>query len=129
MNPCLLRQCRVAGLLVLLPAAASAQYSVIEDMAASVHTRIGTCNGRVQEVANEITIRGKRLTRFMSSSKALYSEIYNQILVEPDLLDDDGHFKDIPALTPQGIMFNDALGPVSTLFHELAHAEWDILLE
>jgi len=46
-----------------------------------------------------------------------------------EVMDDDGHFKDIPALTPQGIMFNDALGPVSTLFHELAHAEWDILLE
>ena len=106
-----------------------AQYENISDLAASVYNRIGANNGRLQYVANKIEIRGKRLTALMGEAEALYSKLYNQLLLDHDILNDDGTVMDLEQLSKDESFFGNCLGVPDTLYHELAHAEWDVCIE
>jgi hypothetical protein len=114
--------------LALLGTPATAQYSKIKDLAGDVTNRIGTCNGRLQGTADEVTIRAKRLTRLLSSGEAFYNKIYNQVLVDPDLVDTDGTIKDLDELK-DGAQYYGAFVPTATIYHEVGHAEWDVFIE
>lgn len=107
--------------------AAQAQYSVVEALAGSVYDRVGICNGRLQGTSNEVQIRAKRLTSLLGSAEALYSSQYNKVLVQGDFFTGD-RIKTLPEIAGGG-QYYGAFNVVSTIYHELGHAEWDVFIE
>lgn len=117
----------VLGLVACAPV--RAQFSAIQGLAGSVYDRVGVTVGRVQETAGHVTVRPKRLTALLGSANALYSSQYNKLLLDGSLFDAAGRVKDLPTLTRDLGSFYEAANVAGTVYHELGHAEWDVLIE
>lgn len=119
---------RASLLGLVMTSAAASQFSRVARLAGSVYDKVGVCNARVQDTANEITLRTKRLTSFLSGANALYSKGTNQILVEGELFT-GSRLKDLEELTGGFPSYYEAIPVAATIYHELGHAEWDVFIE
>lgn len=102
-------------------------WDVVSKFAGSMNQFFYLSNGRFQTVANEITIREKRLSQYLGSGNATYNYSTNDLLMNPDIFE-NGEVKPFPTLVKE-LNFSGALGVAKTVYHEMGHAEWDILIE
>ncbi|MCO4783775.1 MAG: hypothetical protein KC646_15720 [Candidatus Cloacimonetes bacterium] len=111
----------------LIQLSSAGDWDVVSKFAGSMNQYFYLSNGRLQTVANEITIRKKRLSQYLGSGNATYNYSTNDLLMNPDIFD-NGEVKPFPTLVSE-LGFTGALGVAKTVYHEMGHAEWDVLIE
>lgn len=117
------------GLALALPGAALADgWPTLEPLASSVADTIGTCNGRLQSTAQAIEIRAKRLTRLMGGGKALYSKMWDKVLLDPNILV-NGKLRSLAAWSAVEDPLSNVYPDTATVYHEMGHAEFDHFIE
>ena len=114
------------SLLAIAPCFAG--YSTIDEFASDMNSKVGTINGRLQQVANEITIREKRV--LSAGANAAYSKLYDILTMNRENFTKDMKMRTFDQLLTlkKGNAW-EASSIVNTFYHEMAHAEWDHYIE